>query len=166
MADVPHPDGELKNSSVHQEPSDVNWRWILIAGGVFLAIAVLIHAGMWWYFTSRERSEARAKRSTFPLAAGQADTPPPEPRLEQIDRMAGNEKPNVTERRAAAASELSSYGSTSEKGYVRIPIDRAMKLVLRQLRAREESPKGEDKTKGLAEGGESNSGRMYRGKGK
>jgi hypothetical protein len=164
MAEMAHPDGELKNPSVHHEESDANTRWILIFGGGVLITAVVIHGLVLWFFFNREDSEARAKKSSFPLAPQRSKDLPPAPRLEQLDRQEPIGISNVQERRAESAGELNSYGPTPEKGYVRIPIDRAMKLVLDQLRARKGHPESKKKEDGLAEGGESNSGRMYRGK--
>jgi hypothetical protein len=172
MPEMTHPNSEPLNPSVHQEASDVNWRWILLAGGFFLVAAVVIHAVVWWYFTSKERAQARAKKSPFPLAAGQPDTVPPEPRLEQIDRLKANEKTDVFERRGAGASGPSGYGTTAEKGYVRIPIDRAMENLLhndkfkKYLEARQKERTETEKKDGRAEGGASSSGRKHQENGK
>jgi hypothetical protein len=163
MPETAHPDGQLENPSVHHEASDANTRWILIFGGGVLITAVIIHGLVLWFFFNREDSEARAKKSSFPLAPKASQDLPPAPRLEQLDRREPIGISILQERRAESAAELNSYGSTSEKGYVRIPIDRAMKLVLDKLPARKGHPAARKKEAGLAEGGESNSGRMYRG---
>ncbi len=61
-------------------------------------------------------------------------------------------------------SDLERLETTSEKGYVQIPIDRAMELVVPRLKVRQPTAgPGATKDRGLVDGGESNSGRMLRG---
>ena len=58
---------------------------------------------------------------------------PPEPRLEQLDRMAAVRKLRRYQRLAAKEKALNSYGPTAEKGFVHIPIQQAIKAVAGKL---------------------------------
>ena len=111
----------------------------------------------------REGAEQHVKKSGFPLAASQNADLPPEPRLEQLDRKADIVTPDVYLREAAKERTLHSYGPTEDKAYIHVPIERAMKLVANKLPVRKEK---EDRSKedGLIDAGESNSGRMLRGR--
>jgi hypothetical protein len=98
------------------------------------------------------------------MSSGLSTQLPPEPRLEQLDRMAGNtENSDVSKSLAAKEKVLNSFGPTTEKGFVHIPIQQAMKAVAGKLPARKEPQPPTVANQGLLEAGESNSGRMFRG---
>jgi hypothetical protein len=169
--EVRHPgDGRLEHPSVHREETDASFRAILYlligAAGVALVIYLVITA---FFFGWRDH-ETAVKKSSFPLAPApstdpRALSPLPagEPRLEQVDRMAGVEKPNINERYTAKEEVLRSFGSTEEKGFVHIPIERAMKMLENKLPARAEPPADKAwRADGLIDSGESNSGREFR----
>jgi hypothetical protein len=124
--------------------------------------------GVYWFFVGVKDEQARVKKSPYPLAPGPSTALPREPRLEQIDRLAGVETPNVHERETSRLEVLQSYGPTSEEGFMHIPIEQAMKLLAAspqyKLKARPE-PSADQKRRsgGLVDAGESNSGRMFRG---
>jgi hypothetical protein len=54
----------------------------------------------------------------YPLAPGPSTALPAEPRLEQIDRLEGVERPNVYKREEAKEGVLNRYGPTAEQGYI------------------------------------------------
>ena len=87
---------------------------------------------------------------------------PQKPRLEEVDRLAGIASENVYLRLAAKEEYLSRYGETAEKGFVHIPIRRAMETLAGHLPVRKEQPAA-TKDNGLVDSGASNSGRMFRG---
>ncbi len=150
--------------TVQYEPSDASFRWIvgLILGA--LIFGAVVHFAVQRFFRSYEAYQAEIKASRYPLAAGPGLRKPPEPRLEQVDRMAGIESGNVALRYEAKESVLKSYGPAGE-GYVHIPIDRAIDMLADKLPARANGP-GEEQAKrqnGLVDDGESNSGRLLRG---
>ena len=91
--------------------------------------------------SATETHQAAIKQSPYPLAPAPSHAPcRAEPRLEQIDRLAGVETPNVYEREAAKLQTLNSYGPTAEEGFVHIPIERAMQLMVEQTDAAGRGP--------------------------
>ena len=120
--------GSPHHDEVAHETSDVNIRAILSFGGGLLVLAAIVYFVVWLlfgYFTRRE-DRASGQRS-YPLAAGQEDRLPPEPRLQT------NPKQDLRDLRTAEDEQLKSYGWVDKNGgVVRIPIDEAMKLTLQR----------------------------------
>jgi hypothetical protein len=161
-----HSDGQLVHPSVRHEPSDASYRWVL---GILIAAAVLgviIHVVVLRFFFNYRAYEDAVKRSDYPLAPAPSTGLPPEPRLEQLNRLADVDPSNVYLRQEAREEILNSYGPTREEGYIHIPIDRAMTLLEDRLPVRKEQPADDQASRanGLVNAGESNSGRMLRGK--
>ena len=122
------------NPTVRHETRDVNIRAIFAFGAGLLIAGLLIHFLIWLlfgYFSSREALRTPA----YPLAAGQAERLPPEPRLQT------NPREDLRNLREAEDAVLRSYEWIDKNaGVVRIPIDEAMKLtVMRGLPARTEN---------------------------
>ena len=171
------PPAPIEHPSVRHEKTDANFRAILsilIGAAVF---AVVMFLGITWFFYSWEAHEDADKRSPYPLAPGPSDALPEGPRLEQVERLPppGQEtdaaKANVYERQSSREDYLNSYGNEGfdhtpmEKGFVHIPIERAMTLLEGKLPARAERPADQTwRADGLLDSGESNSGRLFRGK--
>ena len=105
------------------EKTDVHIRPILWAAGILVVSAVVVHVLMWVMFDYyRDVNERRDARKSLVETAGE---PPPEPRLEI------NPTANFEEYARRQRELLSSYGWVSrEQGRVRIPIERAMELVV------------------------------------
>jgi cytoskeletal protein RodZ len=156
----------IEHPLVRHERSDADFRWILriIIGALCFAVVALY--SVWWFFVHYNDYQAAIKRSSFPLAATPRETLPSTPRLEQLNRMEGVETSNVYEREASKEDVLKRYGPTEEKGFVHIPIERAItKLLEDKLPTRKEPPPGDRKREnGLVDSGEPNSGRMFREK--
>ena len=161
--EVHYPDGRIEHPSVRFERQDVRFGGILLVILGAACLACFHYAIMWWFFNHRNAYEAAIKRSPYPLAPAPSVTLPVEPRLEQLDRAAGIERPNVFLREASKEKVLGSVGPTSEPDFVHIPIDRAMQLVIEHLPAQEQTPQRTVKDKGLLDGGAPNSGRLFRG---
>ena len=151
------------NPSVQHERTDLDAVWIFGLAAGFLVLAIVIYAALWWLFNHYAQYHASIKQSAFPLAEEKAALPPT-PRLEEIDRMAGFERSNVYVREAAKEAVRDAYGATEEKGYVRIPVQRAMKLLENRLPARTQPGQDQRRQQGLIDGGGPNSGRMMREK--
>jgi hypothetical protein len=162
-SEVRHPDGRIEHPSVRYERSDVRF------GGVFVLILVVGFIAafqywiVWWFFNDYNGYESAIKRSPYPLAPAPSLNLPAEPRLEQLERTAGILGPNVYRREQDKENVFDSSGSTPEKAFVHIPIDRAMKLVVKELPVRSEGQAAANKGDGLLDGGAPNSGRLYRG---
>jgi hypothetical protein len=158
------PPGGLQHTAVRFEPSDAKFRWIfgIILGAI--VVAVVIHVAVWGFFESRRDREATVKRSDFPLAPASSEALPPQPRLEQLNRIERIEKGNVYLREEQKEWTLDSYGPAGE-GYVHIPIDRAMDLLADKLPVRTARPPADQarRQNGLVDAGASNSGRMFAG---
>ncbi|HEX5269326.1 MAG TPA: hypothetical protein VFW33_02510 [Gemmataceae bacterium] len=158
------PPGGLQHPTVLYDHSDANFRWIigLVIGA--MVFAAVVHYVILRFYFSYAAYESDVKRSHYPVAAERPKTLPPEPRLEQINRVEGYEKGNVYLREEEKEKVLNSYGAAGEK-YVHIPIDRAMDHLAGKLPARAAPPSEEQarRQNGLVNAGESNSGRMFRG---
>jgi hypothetical protein len=130
-----HAGGQPDRLDVHHEESDVNIRAIFQFGAGLMALTAIVYVVVWLlfgYFTRREDSASVTR--TYPLAAGQEDRLPPEPRLQT------NPRQDLKDLREAEDKMLKSYQWVDRNaGIVRIPIDEAMKLTLqRGLPSREQ----------------------------
>ena len=119
-------DGAAVNESVAYERKDVNAWAILWIGVAMIVAAVVIHTAVWWLFDAFDRREALKGRP--PATLVQAQRPAvPEPRL-QTDAPADLNVMRETEK-----NELESYGwIDQQKGVVRIPVERAMELLVQR----------------------------------
>ena len=109
----------------HHEETDINVRAILGTGAGVIVGAVVIGVVVWALFAFLSKREARDVLTEFPLAAGQAERLPPQPRLQTDPRE------DLRALRQAEDNVLQSYGwIDKDAGVVRIPIDRAMQLTL------------------------------------
>jgi hypothetical protein len=121
--------------AVHHETSDVNVRGVIAFGIGLLVAALLIHAGVWLLYVFFMAREGRPVSTEFPLAAGQGNRLPPEPRFQTHPRE------DLRRLREQEDRILNSYGWVDQSaGVVRIPVRRAMELtVQRGLPARPEA---------------------------
>jgi hypothetical protein len=140
MADLHRPHAQTAhgadNPEVHHEESDVNINAILGFGaGLIVATAVVcVLIGLLLrLFDARERHNQPPRM--YPLAAGQENRLPPEPRLQTDPRE------DLADLRAREDAVLHSYGWVDKNaGVVRIPIENAIKLTLeRGLPSRQET---------------------------
>jgi hypothetical protein len=132
------PEGHVtENPEVHHEQTDVNLRAVAGFGVVLVVGAIVIHVVIWLLFEVLAARRAAADPPLPPLALP-AGRLPPEPRL-QITPMTDMEM-----LRRIEEQRLQGYDwMDREAGTVRIPIDRAVDLLLeRGLPARpaEEAP--------------------------
>ena len=164
--EIIHPDGRIEHPSVRYERSDANFRAILFVILGALMFGAVVECGILVFFKRYADYQANIKKSPHPLGPGPSNALPREPRLEQVDRLAGVETANTGETERAKRELLNSYGPTKEEGFVHIPIDRAMKYLVEEgkLPARPEPPAdGGSRSNGLIDAGESNSGRVFKG---
>jgi hypothetical protein len=131
---------ESPNAQGHgdYERRDISARGIFYFLAGLAAAAILIHlllAGLYKYLDNRERANqpavspliANAPVDTRKVPAGYPDTAFPDPRLETDERT------QLNSIRLAEEQKLNSYDWVDQKtGIVRIPIERAMDLVVQR----------------------------------
>ena len=125
------------HGAVRTEPTDVNVRGILLVGAGLIVVGVIVQLAGYWTFEALRDRVRPGKESRFPLAA-QRERLPPEPRLEQIDRMKLELEGEPAARIYAAEEQrLERYGWVDEKRQiVHMPIERAMKIIAAEKRLR------------------------------
>jgi hypothetical protein len=160
--EIPARTGGHVHPSVRFEQTDASLPAILVIMASALAFAVVTFAVVWFFFLGYARQLDTARKSKFPLAPIPSTALPPEPRLEELDRLEGNAVANVYARQRAKEARLKRYGKTDEAGYVYIPIETAIKHLADKLPVRKEQPKGPRRDLGLVGAGEPNSGRLFR----
>jgi hypothetical protein len=165
VEEIRHPDGRIEHPSVRYERTDADLRpilMLLIGAIVFAAASSVV---LLVFFHEYRNYQNDIKKSPYPLAPTPSTSLPPQPRLEQVDRVTGYENPDAYEKQASSEKVLSSYGPTGEAGFVHIPIGQAMKLVEKELAARKQQPAEQRRRDGgLVDAGEPNSGRLFREK--
>ncbi|MGE5245946.1 MAG: hypothetical protein ACM3SQ_17115 [Betaproteobacteria bacterium] len=136
--------------AAHHETADVNIGGVFAFGATLLAVGIVIHLLVWLLFRYFAAEEAHRFVPQYPLAISQEQQLPPEPRLQT------NPREDLRELRAREDALLATYGWVDRNdGVVRIPIDRAMKLVLEHgLPARQ----GVRPPPAISESGDANSG--------
>src|SRR5262249_8418594 len=96
-------------------------------GAALVLVALLINLVTYVLFRYFDAREARKVTTQYPLAAGQADRVPPEPRLQTDPRQ------DLADLRAREHEALTTYGCVDRHaGVVRIPIDEAIRLTLQR----------------------------------
>lgn len=115
------------------ERSDAEARYLMIFAGGLVALVLVAMLAMYAVFVYLEKGFMASDPAPSPLAA-ELPQDPPDPRL-QVQPAA-----DLRQIRAGEQGRLNSYGWVEPNaGVVRIPIDRAMELLLeRGLPAREE----------------------------
>lgn len=115
------------NPAVVHEESDVNVRAILGYGLGLFAVAVIAHLFLWWLQSRYTTQTERAQTIAYPMAVGQQDQLPPEPRLQN------NPQQELRDLRAKQQEQLEGYGWVNkESGVAHIPITEAMKIVVQR----------------------------------
>ena len=128
-------DGAVNSPHASHEAGDINFSAVLGFGAGLVVSTAIIYGliGLLFvYFASRE---AERTAPVYPLAAGQQQRLPPEPRLQT------NPRQDLRDLRDREDRLLNNYGWVDKSaGVVRIPIHEAMKLtVQRGLPARPEA---------------------------
>jgi hypothetical protein len=122
---LPHADrGHTEPGSVDHETSDVNIRAIFGFAIGLTVTTIVVAFAVWVLFQYFNAREARTVFVEYPLAS-QESRVPPEPRLQT------NPREDLGNLRAREDQALTSYGWVDKNaGVVRIPIDRAMQLIV------------------------------------
>jgi hypothetical protein len=126
MSELHNPEYDENPEVVHEE-SDVNVKAILGFGAGLLAVGLIVHLFLFWLQGFYASQNARAQTLAYPMAAGQQDELPPEPRLQTDPQQ------ELRDLRARQQSRLTGYGWVNkEAGVARIPIEDAMRIVVEQ----------------------------------
>ncbi len=142
------------SSDGKDETSEISIRGILLFAGGVLVSAVLINFVLLWIFSIFTVHEERNQQPSAPWSASVRNRLPPEPRLEGLTPLAPPPYEGMS-----PDEMLRTYGWIDrEAGVVRIPIERAMELVVDQLPARSPDARG-DKEEPVPTPSRSNSGR-------
>ncbi len=158
--EIRHPDGRIEHPSIRRELSDVRFLPVFTVILCIVVLGAVIFYTMWIMLHGLEpetNSSAYANQQAVDSAL------PAAPRLEPLERLSENESVNVFNRQLAAERKLTSFGPTDQPGFVHIPIEQAIKLIVPKLPIRktpESREAGMDD--GLLDGGGPNSGRIYR----
>jgi hypothetical protein len=113
------------NPDVHHEPTDIDIRGVFAFVGALIIAAVFIHFGVWLLFLFLTGREAQRVEPEYPLAIGQENRLPPEPRLQT------NPREDLRRLREEEDAVLNNYGwADRNAGIARIPIGAAMKLTV------------------------------------
>jgi hypothetical protein len=123
-----HAEHQPRHADVSHEASDVNFRAILTFAAGLLVLGAVVYFVVWLLFGYLTRRENAASASPeYPLAVGQEDRLPPEPRLQR------NPRQDMKDLRESEDILLKSYDWVDKNGgVVRIPIDEAMTLTLQR----------------------------------
>jgi len=124
---VNYPTEPESNPTVAHEETDADARAITRFGIALVLVLVLSQLALWWLFNSFTRRESKLSPPVSALVRAQAPTEPPEPRLQ------ANPQADVRTMREKEETILNHYGWVdSNRGVVRIPIDRAMQILADQ----------------------------------
>lgn len=117
-----------QDESVHHEETDVNVRAISIAAIAFVVMLAAAYSLVYaTVHVLNGRNAAASAVRAYPLAVGQENRLPPEPRLQT------NPEQDLRDLRAAEHDLLAGYHWVDRNaGVVRIPIDDAMRVVLQR----------------------------------
>ena len=120
-----HPTAD--NPTVQHETSDINIRGVFAFGIGLLIAALFIHFAVWLLFVFLGSRETRPVVAEYPLAVGQENRVPPEPRLQT------NPRDDLRALREHEDELLNGYGWVDQKtGAVRIPVREAMRLTVQR----------------------------------
>ncbi|HEX5470693.1 MAG TPA: hypothetical protein VFW73_02350 [Lacipirellulaceae bacterium] len=156
---APSPHGEKQvHEDVRFQESRVSILGII---GVLVAI-FLVFVGVFcvsgWMLKGIETTTDRTTKGSH--YSEPTEPRPLQPRLEPLDFEMGSSA-SVFDAQLKREHVLHSYGAVTEDGYVHIPIEQAMKLVLKSLPIRNGITGPPKRSFGLVGGGEPNSGRLY-----
>ena len=127
------------DETVHHEGSDIDIGAMVVSALALTAMTAFCYVAVFVIFGMFERREAAASAvRMFPLAKGQENRLPPEPRLQTEPKQA------LRDLRGEEALVLDNFRWVDKTaGVVRIPIESAMKLTLERGLPSRPAPAGE-----------------------
>lgn len=160
--EIHQPEGQVEHPRIHHERSDLSARLVYALLVAATCIAVVHYYLVWQMYWYKAAWQEEQKRPPYPASPLPAERLPAEPRLEQLDRLAGVEVADGYKRLVAKEWLLHRYGRGEERGFVHIPIEQAMQIVAGQLPVHAARPPNLH-DQGLVDWGDPNSGRLFRG---
>ena len=145
------------------EETDASFRGVTIVAIAGCVIGAAVFVAVRGFYWAALESQPPARATTFTAPENPTEQLPPEPRLELLDRQQKTPASNVSRWEQGEEKALETYGTSDEKGFVRIPLKEAMQIVVGQLPSRKPADQPKYPDRGLIDAGESNSGRMFRG---
>jgi hypothetical protein len=145
------------------EETDASFRGVIIVAIAGCLIGAVVFVAVRGFYWAALESQPPAPATTFTAPENPTEQLPPEPRLELLDRQQKTPASNVSRWERGEEKSLETYGASDEKGFVRIPLQQAMQIIVGQLPTRKAADQPKFPDKGLIDAGESNSGRMFRG---
>jgi hypothetical protein len=131
---------ELRNPHVRHEKQDVNPVSLVKFGVAMIVLGMVILLGLWGLFNYFAAREERLGPRPSAWAGSHAPRPPPEPRLQLAPQI------DLKEMRAAEDQILNNYAWVDpDKHIVRIPIERAMDLIVQKGLPARTQPQGKKK---------------------
>ncbi len=150
-----------EHHTVHYEPRDVEFRWVLYGAITLVCTGATICVAVFFYHQAKIRAVSEDGRG-FPLAPHPLSELPAKPRLDPLEKLSAEEATRIYHRHDQMMQRLQSYGAASQDGYLHVPIDRAMETLAGELPVRKTSVKNSLRDNGLIDSGEPNSGRLFR----
>ena len=150
------------NAGVRFEHTDIRFVSVLA-----VIVVCLVWIGIQQFLTyklfERDLGHEREIREAGVPAVTRTAGLPSEPRLEQLDRLAGVRTPDVFIREQDKEAILHGYGPTDDKDFVHVPIEWAMTQAADQIPSRKATKTKHPHNRGLVDAGEPNSGRLFKG---
>ena len=110
----------------------IQWFRRRLLAGFFVMVPLFVSlAALYWIFGIFEGNAREADRVRVPSAVPSAAPVPPEPRLQGVPGFHANTpSEDQAELKKKWEQLLGSYGKTGEERFVRIPVERAMEILL------------------------------------
>jgi hypothetical protein len=145
------------HEEIRYEDPDISVTGVVaVLAGIAIVFAGVIGIAYWFLRTSEARADRSANASVYRVPR---DARPAPPRLEPLNF--NETESGVFAKQLAMEDSLHRYGDSAESGFVHIPIERAMKLIVPTIRVRPVAAQPPVKSFGLIGDGEANSGRLY-----
>jgi hypothetical protein len=130
------------------EHTDIATRPLWVFMGFFIVVTILIHVGLYVLFFAYERSESEQDKDRTRSAVNQPSTGPPEPRLQGIPGFhVPTPREDQQRMRVEDRQRLTSY-APEQNGFAKIPIDRAIDLLVERGLPTQPQPTTQPTTQG------------------
>jgi hypothetical protein len=153
----PTPQGTVQSHAATHERQDVNFTGVMVAIAIIALVLVGVASGSRWVL---ERERATTAK---PGVAGSGETAlrlPQQPRLEAYEPQLPRENSFAADQQVREA-RLHAYGQTTDKAFVHVPIEQAVVSLAKQVKSAGPRPSELQKSSGLVNGGDANSGRLF-----